>query len=144
MKRSAALLAVACLSAAALGGDDEASKADLKRLQGKWKLVGLVADGKPQEVSPKTIYNFEGNKNVYDGGGSFDLITLNAKADPKELTFDRVLKNGDTRKGVKAIYAIDGDTLKICVAADPKVERPKAFESKEKSGTRLIILERIK
>jgi uncharacterized protein (TIGR03067 family) len=145
MMRLTALFGAVLLTAAAYRGDDDASKADLMRLQGKWKPVTIVNNGKPEEVSAKTIFNFEGNKNVYGGEGAYDLITLNAKTTPKELTFDIIQKNGDVRvKGVKAIYAFDGDTLKICVAVDPKAERPKAFESKEKSGTRLIVLEKAK
>jgi uncharacterized protein (TIGR03067 family) len=144
MKRLTALLGVVVITAAACGGDDEASKADLKLFQGKWKIVSLVSKGKTEEVSPKSIYTFEGNKNLYESG-TYDILTLNAKASPKELTFDNYQKNGDVNaKGIKAIYAIEKGTLKICVNPDPKGERPKTFESTEKSGTRLIVLERVK
>jgi uncharacterized protein (TIGR03067 family) len=145
MQRLIVLSAVFMVSMAATAGEDDASKADLKKMQGKWRPISIVADGKPQEVSPNSVYHFEGNKNIYDGSGKyFDVITLNAKSDPKELTFDNVQKDGPTTKGVKAIYRFDGDKLVLCVAPDPKAARPKTFESKEKSGHRLITLERLK
>jgi hypothetical protein len=48
-----------------------------------------------------------------------------------------------TPKGVKGIYEIDGDTLRICVAKKGK-ERPKTFESKEGSGHVLTVMKRVK
>jgi uncharacterized protein (TIGR03067 family) len=55
-----------------------------------------------------------------------------------------VQKDAPTTKGIKAIYRFDGNKLVLCVAPDPKAARPKTFASKEKSGHRLITLERIK
>jgi uncharacterized protein (TIGR03067 family) len=49
--------------------------------------------------------------------------------------------NPKTRRG---IYAVDGDTLKLCQPVDARANRPTEFESKVGSGVRLLILERVK
>jgi hypothetical protein len=49
-----------------------------------------------------------------------------------------------TEKGHKGIYEIEGDTLRFCTATPAGAERPKTFESKEKSGNVLYVLKRVK
>jgi uncharacterized protein (TIGR03067 family) len=146
MKRLTALLCLATIWSAALAGQDDASKADLKRFQGKWKVVSIVHDGARQKLTgPPSIYDFVGNKNVYSGRGNFDVLTLKANETPKAFDFDAFDEKGKLiGKGLKAIYAFDGDSLKLCVAFKPGTARPKAFDSTEKSGHRLIVLQRVK
>ena len=54
----------------------------------------------------------------------------------------QVVRDDATEK-LLAIYEIEADTLKICVAVNNK-GRPKKFESKAGSGHRFFILKRIK
>jgi uncharacterized protein (TIGR03067 family) len=62
---------------------------------------------------------------------------LDAGTAPKEIT----LRQGTNE--MKGIYALDGDTLRVCVAAmnDP---RPKAFKSEKDSRLMLMVLKREK
>lgn len=144
MKRTASLLVVfLCTSASFLGAGD-AGKDDLKKVQGKWKVVFQIKDGKPLTVGEESIFNFSGNKNLFNGTGedAYDSIKLNASSKPRSFDFDEV-RGENTRKGLQGIYEIDGDSLKSCVAL-PGKDRPKAFEAKENSGHVLTVLKRIK
>jgi hypothetical protein len=44
---------------------------------------------------------------------------------------------------MKGIYALDGDSLKICVS-QPKADRPTEFATKKGSNSSLVILKREK
>src|SRR4051812_48949919 len=96
---------VAVLTAS--GGDDDAVKADLKKFQGKWKVVSAVFEGKP--VKAQGTWTIKGNK-VLVGGGWYNTITLHPDAKPKAYDFDQLDAGGEVReKGMKAIYAFDGE-----------------------------------
>ena len=127
------------------GGGDDANKADLKRLQGKWKVISRKLDGRP--LKPAVTWTITGNKLLY-GGGFYALLTLNAKETPRAFDFDQYDAGGTvTRggKGFKGIYAFEGEnTLKWCVTALTGSPRPKAFESKEGDGNILYVLQRVK
>jgi uncharacterized protein (TIGR03067 family) len=143
MKRAAAfLVGFACLATSLHGGAD-AGKDDLRKLQGKWKFVERVLDGKKGDL--KGTWTIAGNKVSY--GANSDLwavIKLNPTTRPKALDFDHISTDpAKVVKGIKAIYDVEGDTFKICVATKGK-ERPKAFESKEGSGHVLTVLKRVK
>src|SRR5260370_20025796 len=105
---------------------DDASKTDLKKLQGKWEIVSLVVNGERQIVngkkvdptdSVKDVWSIAGNKVKYPSETE-DEIKLDATRTPKvmEIKSDR---EGEIYK-LEAIYAIDADTLKICVDAEKK------------------------
>jgi uncharacterized protein (TIGR03067 family) len=132
-----------CISVLSAGGGDDPNKADLARLQGTWKVIRVIEDGKPGKTGQ--TWTIAGNK-IPIGGGWHDVFTLNAKANPKAMDFDHVDAGGTVRdKGVMAIYAFDGeDTLKWCTALLSGAPRPKAFASKPGDGNKLVILQRVK
>jgi len=66
----------------------------------------------------------------------------NATKEPRELDVDS-LENGKVLKGIPAIYALDGDTLILCVGIVNK-ERPTNFETRGKLGQRILVLRRVK
>ena len=122
---------------------DDASKEDLKKLQGKWELVKIIADGKEEkaEGGPWTIKD---NKLVY-GIGTYDVLTLDATKKPRTIDIKAFREEGGKEMvyDLKAIYKIEDDTVTICV--DPKGKQfPEAFESKAGSGLRLFTLRRSK
>jgi uncharacterized protein (TIGR03067 family) len=127
----------------AYGGGD-ANKDDLKQLQGKWEFVERIIDGKKGDL--KGTWIITGNEISYGPNRIVKAVfKLDTATKPKSIEYDDVSKDPNvvTPKGVKGIYEIDGDTLRICVAKKGK-ERPQAFESKEGSGHVLTILKRVK
>ena len=105
----------------ATGGDDKADKAELDKLQGSWVID---KDGKKAELK------FEKDKfTLYlEGESAFKgTIKIDSKKKPKEM--DMTVSEGIAFQGEtsKAIYEIDGDTLKWC-APIPGKDRPKNFD----------------
>jgi uncharacterized protein (TIGR03067 family) len=147
MRRAIILVVgVAVMATGVFAGDgDDANKADLKRLQGKWKIVSRKVDG--QSLKPSATWTITGNKILY-GGGFYALLTLNAKETPRAFDFDQYDAGGPvTRggKGFKGIYAFEGEhTMKWCVTELAGSPRPKAFQSKQGDGNILYVLQRVK
>ena len=105
----------------ATGGDDKANKAELDKLQGSW---AVDKDGKTAELK------FEKDKfTLYlDGEAAFKgSIKIDSKKKPKEM--DMTVSEGIAFQGEtsKAIYELDGDTLKW-YAPIPGKDRPKGFD----------------
>jgi uncharacterized protein (TIGR03067 family) len=145
-RASLVVLGIALVATGARAGDaEDANQSDLKRLQGKWKVVTYKLDG--QSLKPGATWTISGNKVQY-GGGFYAALTLNAKETPKAFDFDHYDAGGRLRRGeagFKGIYAFEGeDTLKWCVTAVTGRPRPKAFESKQGDGNILYVLERVK
>lgn len=150
MKHSVMLLVALGVSAAVAGGDDkkdDPAKDDLKALQGTWITMKLVTNGQtlidlkepPKEGSAATI-TYDGHKWVIKLGETV-FATGTSKLDPtkKPKQIDLSNESGpDKGKTLLAIYELDGDEYKACIAA-PGKERPTEFSSKEGSGQRLII-----
>ena len=113
-------------------------KEDKEKLQGEWSLASVELNGKSQKI-PGAMYKFEGNKvyasrtGVEEAEGSFDI---DSSKKPKTLDM--------TGKGqlLKAIYELDGDTLKICMPGGSDLPRPTEFKSAEK--VMVMTLKRVK
>jgi uncharacterized protein (TIGR03067 family) len=122
----------------------DASKEDLKRMQGKWKFVERIIDGKKGDQ--KGTWTFSGNEIIYGPDANIRaVLKIDAATKPKTFDFDHVSKDGKVMEKIMGIYDIEGDTFKICVTIPGKsAARPKAFESKEGSGHTLTVLQRVK
>jgi uncharacterized protein (TIGR03067 family) len=144
MKQALALsLGILLLGAAPRGGGD-ASKDDLKKLQGKWKAVERIIDGK--KIEAQGHWTISGNEITYDTDPDVKAVfKLDAGTKPKSLDFDHIAKDPTkTIKGFKCIYEIVGDTFKLCVQVNEGKDRPKTFDSKEGSGHNLHVMKRVK
>jgi uncharacterized protein (TIGR03067 family) len=138
------ILAIALLNAVEARGDDK-GKDDLDKLAGAWRCVSGVNNGKPlpedvvkqlRLTLTKDRYKTEKGKQVlFDG-----IYKIDAGRQPKhiDITAPEGEQAGKTSKG---IYALEGDTLKMCYADK---ERPKEFESTPGSQTTLVVWKRIK
>ena len=123
-------------------GDDDASKADLKKMQGKWKVVKHFIGG--QEIPFPNPATIAGDKLSFNSLAYYQM-TLNAKDTPKAFDCNWVYGNKLRKKGLKAIYGFDGDDkLKIFIVSNPTTPRPTAFESKKGEDGILYFLERMK
>jgi len=153
MKISCALILTAGLFLAAdEPAKDAAPGGDLAKLQGTWLTVSLVNDGKtlvgenvPPKPGPITKVAYEGNKwmvKVEDKTVASGIIKIDSTRMPKELDVldESGTKNGKTKL---AIYELDGDTFRYCIAQAGK-PRPTEFEGNAGSGHSLIVSKREK
>lgn len=144
---------------------DERSPSDKERLQGKWKIISTIHDGKKEmrdDTDMETI-TVKGSTIKYiftfqkDGETETKVFyfrfrldeTTNPKVvdlvegeveelfDPTE--WDKRFEDADQRK--EGIYSIEGDTWTVCMSR--KIgERPLAIESKPGSDNSLSVLMR--
>jgi uncharacterized protein (TIGR03067 family) len=119
-----------------------------KKLQGTWTATKAERDGKAADDVVGHRLSFNSNrfqirskdgKSLYAG-----TVRVDPSAKPAAIDFEHT-EGGLKGKAWKGIYALDGDTLKICDNA-PKLDkgRPAAFEAKSGSGYVSITFERAK
>ena len=144
MKRKLFVLACICLAARPAAAQPPTEKEELQRLQGNWRFVGGSIAGKSFSVveaaSKGMIFTIKGDHLIALVNGqptqtrSIKLVTHKS---PKEI--DTV----DLSKGTKGrgIYALEGDSLKICLREDIN-GRPVKFAVPEGTDDMLLILKR--
>jgi uncharacterized protein (TIGR03067 family) len=121
---------------------------DAKRLQGTWTATQSERDGKPAEDVLGHRLSVTGNRfqiRSKDGKALY-AGTFRVDAGAKPAAIDFAHTEGDLKgQAWKGIYALDGDTLKICDNA-PNMEkaRPTALEAKSGSGHVLVTFKRAK
>jgi uncharacterized protein (TIGR03067 family) len=131
------LLAAVCtlaLVAPAYAADkpSPAAKKDLDALQGRWVARSAEVDGKPMDAERLKLVFLELKGDQYtwqinDLGQEFGTLRLLPDHKPKGLDLVGTRGNNEGRT-VQAIYALDGDTLKVCYElVNPK--RPTAFKA---------------
>lgn len=125
------------LGAGSSAAQDAQSKADLEKLQGKWQAVSAIHGGKPDRQLEK--WTLVQNKLIvhWDSERTW-TITLDASKQPKQMD----LVATDSTKTMKAIYELDGDTLRFCIEMKDK-DRPVRFGAKLGSGNRLVVFKRV-
>ncbi len=138
MKVVLTLLFAAGLTMSAVAADTKDDK-----LEGKWSVVSVERDGKVDEKWTDGVRTMKDGKyeltpkkgDAVTGG--YKIVDASAKLKEIDFTPDGGQFKGKTLQG---IYAIDGDTLKICFA-EPDKDRPTEFTSK---GSVLAIHKRAK
>jgi uncharacterized protein (TIGR03067 family) len=111
-------------------------------LQGTWKLVSVEIQGKARDFTdgpPRWI--IKGNKVRY-GGDEIAQLTANAAAEPKIIDLEFL----NPKKVYEGVYAVEKDTLQICVnnQTEGVKERPNGFSTKDRENWRLLVFERDK
>lgn len=148
---------VLCLS---LSLGQAAPADDLKKVQGSWRLVGGEEAGDPisaEEVKKENeIFTFEGDAlTITRNGRTKRELIVTVKPGKAFGEIDLKHKGGQyDGKVCHAIYAFEGDVLKICTAsklrADEPGDRPNVFSTKksdeasQRAGKLLFILKREK
>jgi uncharacterized protein (TIGR03067 family) len=139
------MLLVLALLVAAEGKDD---KAELKKFLGTWQLVSEVMDGKEQPADYvkriRWIFDDQGHWKVEDGDQVIITGDMKVYPDRNPKAADSTLTNEGDQKGkvVRAIYELDGDTLKQCWSVER--ERPQAFDAKPGPGINYSAYKRVK
>ncbi|MFQ5733211.1 MAG: TIGR03067 domain-containing protein [Planctomycetaceae bacterium] len=141
MKLLTGSLAIALLVSSACHADDDA---DLKKVQGHWKIVAMQSGGKDAGadflkgnlVVAKKTFTI-----VFTRNGTERKLPIQIKLDssksPKQIDF--IDKDGKVNN--HGIYKLDGKKLTICFDRVRR-ERPKKFESKKDTRVRLMVVER--
>jgi uncharacterized protein (TIGR03067 family) len=122
---------------------DAAARTELKKLEGTWQPTWVESAG--VKAAAKDIEGFDQPTVIKNGkttwrseGKDYDVsITVDPTTSPR--TFDRQVigREGPLKDLVsRAIYEVDGDTLRICFNAEREEQRPEKFSSE---GTFVIV-----
>jgi uncharacterized protein (TIGR03067 family) len=144
MRRHALVaLAVVFLIAAAPDGEKE-----LAKLDGVWVAKSVEIGG--NKIPDEDLKNFpgpltiKGDKWTLKFGERQQTGTFTADAAKKPAQMDVKPSDGpNAGKTLRAIYQLDGDTMKVCYAPAGQ-DRPTTFDTKDKAGYALIVYKREK
>jgi uncharacterized protein (TIGR03067 family) len=131
----------------AVAGDDPIEK-DRKILQGTWRVVSFVADGKEvaEEDAKKLLFinKADGSWSVESEGKEISSGKSDIDPTKKPKTIDFLPTSGVfSGNDYEGIYELSKDTRQICFAEKAK-GRPTDFTSPTGSGRFLLKLERVK
>lgn len=129
------------------GSAQDGVEKDFQKLRGTWKVVAAEKDGQPLDrLKGGTLVIKDQNFIIQTASGSELKGDLRLDPSKKPRTMDLAHQEGLLRdKTWQAIYALDGDDLKICYAeADSHKERPTEFATAQDSGLLLVVLKRDK
>lgn len=123
------------------------AKTDSDKLQGTWRVVDMVTDGKRNvKTSPDEEADvvFTGDKMtlVAQPAGKTFLeftIKLNSSEKPRAIDLTKVTEGLGRGKSALGIYELDSasDTLKLCITQDEDRARPTEFKSAD--GARHVL-----
>ena len=142
MRLHALYLASIVLFVPAGARQDDAVKDDLAKLQGEWVIVSYEKDGAKADDEDLTTYpvlTIKGKEFTWSNGALPGELTIRPSEKPKAA--DYAVTDGDTKRVEKAIYEINGDTWRDCMASSGKA-RPTEFAAPVGSGHTLIVYRR--
>jgi uncharacterized protein (TIGR03067 family) len=108
-------------------------------LEGTWAIKKMSNRG--EEMPTLAVFEFtKDTMTMKMPGDEIKLGKYTINSNKKPLELDIVRQDGD-QKGmtIKGIFSMDGDTLKICLAEAPAVDRPKEF--KVMKGEKFVYME---
>jgi uncharacterized protein (TIGR03067 family) len=152
MNRCCPIAAVAIAASAwlAFAGADKPltsveARADLKKLQGAWRIVAVHNAGEGDKERKVTRMTFRGNWIVFAFAGRTDTEQARFRIHPSEKPkrIDVEMRIFDARLWMKGIYALDRDALTLCFDRRGK-KRPTKFDGSASSGCALVKLERVR
>ena len=123
------------------------AKKELKKLEGKWKVVKLADATKEAEAKDQELFFvFKGTEVKLTSGEKSEMLHITAidpTTDPKCIDFAEK-REGKPERTLEGVYKIDGETLQIAFSVLKEGKnRPTSFE---KPGDRAIVwtLKRVK
>jgi uncharacterized protein (TIGR03067 family) len=129
------------------------AKSELKKLQGSWLMVDMQGMGAavPKELLNNFKLTFTADKISMDLGGlggPGPVQMMSYKIDPtkKPKHIDLINENGPMKgEVVQGIYALEGDTLRICASEARKGKgRPADFPKVPTQDEPILVLKRVK
>jgi uncharacterized protein (TIGR03067 family) len=136
------------LAAAVARPQDEASKSDLKKMDGTWKVTLHEMGGKKttEDVNKKADVQLvikDGKFTISFGGKEAGAGTIKLDASKKPKTIDVTTTKGPQEgKTMQGIYELKGDDMRVCFA-QPGDARPTEFGTKEGSSQLLLGYKRV-
>jgi uncharacterized protein (TIGR03067 family) len=132
-----------------LGGDiTDLIRKDRAALQGTWKVTASTSKGEkvPAEDLKDLFLIFKGDAIlIREGDKTAENFTYLLDPRKKLKEIDLTLRVGPQKGRVdRGIYALDGDTLRICIQSNKDAPRPGEFASRQGSEVWLVVLQRTK
>jgi uncharacterized protein (TIGR03067 family) len=125
------------------------AKKELKKLEGKWRLVKAADANKESDVkeSEALVFEFKGAEMTMSFGEKKETIrvaAIDSTTDPKCIDFIEVRKD-KTERTLEGVYKLDGDTLKIALSIPKEGKnRPTSFDKPTDSRAMVWTLKRVK
>ena len=129
-------------------GESELVRKDRAALQGTWKVIASEQDGEkvPADDIKDLFLIFKGDVILIREAGKSEekfSFSLDPAKKPKEI--DLTIKFGPAKGRVdRAIYSIEGDTLRICIQSAKDTPRPREFSTRANSKLWLVVMQRTK
>jgi len=141
-------ISIICALTASLVGPEpcERTAREHKKLSGPWTVARAHNDGDelPREDLMALAMIFEGDTMRVQEGGTVNerfKFILHFDLKPRGIDF-RYLDGHKKGRVDRAIYHLDGNTLKICIQENPGGDRPRDFNACKGSQRSLVILKR--
>ncbi len=150
------LIALLAAFSASRAADDDALKAGLKALEGKWEVTSCQKDGEDQADVVKIGIKLEfkdDNMEITGSDPNFTpqkrFIKLDVTTTPKLMDVgEKAEELKDGTKLLEGLYSVEGETFKFCFQMDgdqpAKGKRPGSLESKAGSGVLLLTFKKVK
>jgi uncharacterized protein (TIGR03067 family) len=141
--------------AAAAPNEDEATKEELEKLQGTWRVVTVESNGEVSGGDDDKGATITIEKNIiseWDGAGTWKLIAKETfkfdlsklpKAMDQTCVFNGFLPE-NKGKTTYCIYELDNDTLKLASPFAGYKQRPMGFTTKQGSKFSVYTFKRVK
>jgi len=141
---------------------DDKEKAQLKALEGYWKVEAVELQGKPRDPSKGwwKVVRFRGDRvgilesgaKGWKHGGYIEINTTTTPPSCRFILNEHHWTGADGRQGIgfvffnyRGVYQVDGETLKICVVDDMSFDpTPSSLSTSPCAAGMLITLRREK
>ena len=148
MRKYGLMLALVAGFLVAADAPSDMVKKEKEKLKGSWVPHSALKDGKvPSDFKAEkrwTIMEDKVTVTLRDGDKVVDYFSYTIDPTQKPAAMDVKLFDGPAKgKVIKAIYSVEGDTLRVC-AAIPGEVRPTKFSGDKGTKASLIVLKREK